>query len=180
MDYKLRSQTPALDPDFLDAVKHQFQTTKQRLKQVREQTEALRLEEDELKRIASSLENLIATAKVALEDPQGKSAAARNSQGSHIAQASIERPTSAQAELAAKILDEQGKEPMHYRTLAEEVQRRGGDLRGQDPTATLNALLSRDERFVRPFRRGYYSLRKHYPNLKRSVGARRRGRNSRM
>jgi len=73
--------------------------------------------------------------------------------------------------LAAEILSERNKEPMHYRELAREIEARGGDIPGVDKDHTLIARLVKDERFVRPTRRGFYALRKDYPDAK-NVGAR--------
>ena len=75
-------------------------------------------------------------------------------------------------ELARTILEERGGEPMHYRELAARVQQRGGSLPGSDPALTLVSRLVRDDRFVRPLRRGWYALRIHYPKAK-NIGARR-------
>lgn len=72
---------------------------------------------------------------------------------------------------AYEILLARGKKPMHYGELAEQVIAAGGAIPGQDPAQTLIARLSRDERFVRPERRGYYAARDHYPRAK-NVGAR--------
>ena len=60
---------------------------------------------------------------------------------------------------------------MHYRELAKEIQARGGNIPGVDKDHTLIARLVKDDRFVRPTRRGFYALQRDYPNAK-SVGAR--------
>jgi len=77
------------------------------------------------------------------------------------------------AELAFSVLEQRGGEPMHYRELARLVLERGADLAGADPAQTLVSRLVRDERFVRPFRRGWYALRMHFPRA-RSVGKRKK------
>ena len=74
-------------------------------------------------------------------------------------------------DIAAEILGERKGEPMHYKKLAEEVQARGGDIPGLDAANTLLSRLVKDERFVRPTRRGFYGLRADYPGTE-SVGAR--------
>ena len=173
MDHQLQSQ--ALDPDFMEAARHQLKSAKVRLEKIRTRIEALRQEEDKLQRVAASLENLITSAGGKWEEVQARTKAIHCSSAVQEAADSIEPQTRVQADIAVEILEEQGKEPMHYRKLTEEVQMRGGKLNGQDPSASLNAVLNRDDRFVRPFRRGYYALRKHYPNLRRNVGTRRRG-----
>jgi hypothetical protein len=74
-------------------------------------------------------------------------------------------------EIAYRYLEEHGAEPVYYRELADVVKERGGELEGADPAITLVSRLVADNRFVRPFRRGWYALRVHYPKVK-SVGAR--------
>lgn len=74
-------------------------------------------------------------------------------------------------DLAEKVLLQQPGKPMYYKDLAKEVQRLGGQINGNDPPATLVARLVLDERFVRPTSKGFYGLRKDFPNA-RNVGAR--------
>lgn len=76
------------------------------------------------------------------------------------------------ADIAYDILVARGKKPMHYEELAEAVIAAGGMLGGQTPSQTLVARISRDPRFVRPEKRGWYAAREFYPH-KRSVGSRR-------
>ena len=80
-------------------------------------------------------------------------------------------------DIAAEILAERERNPMHYKELAEEVQARGGIFSGENVAALLNARLVNDDRFVRPVRKGFYALRRDYPDAK-NVGARKRRRNS--
>lgn len=94
-------------------------------------------------------------------------------------------PTAAKASSAGRslmdmvegILGERSGDPMHYKELAREVQERGGELSGDNAASSLVARLVDDERFVRPVRKGFYALRKDYPNAK-NVGARKRHRGS--
>ena len=79
------------------------------------------------------------------------------------------------ADIAAAVLDERSGQPMYYKDLAIEVQARGGEIGGVKPWATLAARLVRDDRFVRPVRKGFYALRKDYPSAP-NVGARKRQR----
>lgn len=74
-------------------------------------------------------------------------------------------------EIAYKILEEHGTDPIYYKDLVGMVRERGGIIEGSNPALTLVSMLVADERFVRPFRRGWYALRVHYPKSK-SVGAR--------
>lgn len=74
-------------------------------------------------------------------------------------------------DLVEKILAERRKKPMHFRELADEVQRRGIELGGADPGRTLVAKMVWDPRFVRPTKRGFYALREDYPDV-RNVGER--------
>ena len=79
------------------------------------------------------------------------------------------------ADIAYDVLREMGPKDVHYVELADKVRARGGRLPDHKPSATsmLNSILNADPRFLRPFRRGYYSLKDHFPNVKRSVGERR-------
>jgi hypothetical protein len=76
-------------------------------------------------------------------------------------------------EIAYSILDQRGQDPVHYKELADLVRQKGGILEGSNPALVLVSRLVTDDRFVRPFRRGYYALRKYYPKAK-NVGCRRR------
>ncbi len=84
-------------------------------------------------------------------------------------------------DVAFEVLSDQAPEPMYYKDLAGEVTARGGDLSGENAAQILVARLVNDERFVRPIRKGFYALRKDYPNAQ-NVGQRKprgRARNSR-
>lgn len=78
-------------------------------------------------------------------------------------------------DIAEKVLSERNGKPMYYKELAQEVIRRGGDLYGATPWANLTARMVQDPRFVRPTAKGFYALRRDYPNA-RNVGARRQRR----
>jgi hypothetical protein len=78
-------------------------------------------------------------------------------------------------EIAHSVLEESGADPIHYKELAKIVIERGGEIPGVDPAQTLVSRLVKDERFVRPFRRGWYALRLHHPKAK-NIGARRKRR----
>ena len=75
--------------------------------------------------------------------------------------------------LAEEVLLERNGLPMHYNDLAKEVQSRGAVIGGKAPGNTLIAKLTSDSRFVRPYRKGYYALRKDYPHVS-SVGSRKK------
>lgn len=81
-------------------------------------------------------------------------------------------------EVAFQILSEREGETMHYKALADEVILRRGDIPGDNAAQVLVARLVNDERFVRPARRGFYGLRKDYPNAK-NVGQRKANKNAR-
>ena len=76
-------------------------------------------------------------------------------------------------DLAFEILSERNGETMYYKDLASEVQARGGDISGENAAQILVARLVKDERFVRPIRKGFYARRKDYPNAQ-NVGERKR------
>ncbi len=74
-------------------------------------------------------------------------------------------------DIAETVLSERNGEPMYYKELAQEVIGRGGVLHGATPWASLTARMVQDPRFVRPTAKGFYALRRDYPNA-RNVGAR--------
>ena len=78
---------------------------------------------------------------------------------------------SSACDIAVEVLSERSGQPMYYKDLTQEVMRRGGELNGATPWANLTARLVQDPRFVRPTAKGFYALRKDYPNA-RNVGAR--------
>lgn len=80
-------------------------------------------------------------------------------------------------DIAEEVLGERNGESMYYKDLAQEVQSRGGNIAGDNAAALLVSYLVKDDRFVRPVRKGFYALRRDYPNAK-NVGARKRRRNS--
>ncbi len=81
------------------------------------------------------------------------------------------RSAKSACDVAYEILLARGKNPMHYEELAVAVVEAGGMLGGESPAQTLVARLSRDQRFVRPEKRGWYAAKDHYPKSK-SVGTR--------
>ena len=81
------------------------------------------------------------------------------------------QPMASCVDIALEILSERDGETMYYKELAAEVARRGGDISGENAAQILVARLVKDERFVRPVRKGFYALRIDYPNA-RNVGER--------
>lgn len=73
-------------------------------------------------------------------------------------------------DIAVDVLKSHGGEPMHYASLADEIQARGGIIPGIDAANTLLSRLVRDERFIRP-KRGHYALKSDHPGVE-SVGVR--------
>ena len=80
-------------------------------------------------------------------------------------------PKATSADIAFVVLAERDGETMYYKELAAEVAKRGGDISGENAAQILVARLVKDDRFVRPVRKGFYALRKDYPNA-RNVGER--------
>jgi len=73
-----------------------------------------------------------------------------------LAGGSVDESAIAPSDVAFSILEEHEK-AMHYRDIAAEVKKRGINLVGKDPAATLLTKLSRDNRFKR-VKRGTYAL----------------------
>lgn len=93
-------------------------------------------------------------------------------QASSLFQPEVAQEACDPVEIAYCILEDKGPEPVYYRELADLVRQKGGNLEGSNPALTLISRLVLDDRFVRPFRRGHYALRKYYPKAK-NVGRRR-------
>ena len=95
--------------------------------------------------------------------------------------ARVKTPTPVLLDMAAALLREREKEPMHYRELAAQLQERGAVIGGKDAAAGLVSRMSKDaqKRFLRPTSKGFYALREDYPEVKKSVGEKRRRRVSR-
>lgn len=83
--------------------------------------------------------------------------------------------TDAILDLAEEILTDERGRPVYYKHLADEIRRRGGPLPESDRSAyeTLIRMMNADvqQRFKRPYKRGYYALAKDHPGGP-NVGAR--------
>ena len=82
------------------------------------------------------------------------------------------------ADIAFEILSEREGETMYYKDLAAEVNTRGGELPKENAAQNLVARLVKDDRFVRPVRKGFYGLRQDYPKAQ-NVGERKKSRRPR-
>ena len=166
-----------LDVDFVKVAENQLDTLKIRLQEIDDVIQSLQTERRVLTEKASALENVLDAWMSGSSDHSAAIGEESRTEASadfatHLRRSNRFNPT----DLAEKILSDLGGEPMHYRDLADVVFKQGGDLPKGSPAPTLNAMMNQDNRFIRPFRRGYYALRKDHPNVKRSVGARRRKR----
>ena len=85
-------------------------------------------------------------------------------------------PTVELLDTVVAVLRERNREPMYYKELADELIGRGAVIGGVAPANGLVARMSGDERFVRPTSKGFYALREDYPEVRESVGARRKRR----
>ena len=145
--------------------------------------QVLQAEKEALEREQSELRSQLATADARLQEieerlthvngllnPSNATTRTPSLNGYH--------PTPAAADIAFEILLERDGETMYYKDLAAEVQNRGGDISGENAAQILVARLVKDERFVRPVRKGFYALRKDYPRAK-NVGERKRPSGSR-
>ena len=167
------------DMEFLKIAGNQLASLKRRLEEIDDSIEALQVERNDLTDKTSALEKVL---DAWMPDPNGRSTETVEESGMRRNPESTNQERRVgrfnPADLAEKILSDRDGEPMHYRELANEVFDQGGDLPEGSRGATLNALMNQDVRFIRPLRRGYYALKKDHPNVKRSVGSRRRRRDS--
>ena len=136
-----------------------------------EERRLLNEESQELRERMSKAENRLREVKVRLAHVEGILGPSQASEGtSGEGLSSRNRDI---RDIAADILGEREGAPLHYKNLAKEVQKRGGKLTGPNAPNILVARLVSDDRFVRPTRRGFYALRRDYPDVK-SVGIRKR------
>ncbi len=162
-----------LDNDFMEAASSQLSALRERLQSIEEQISELEEERKVIRGDVYAIERLL---KLPADESSSSS-----SQGNSVGMDAPHLPPRLQgdadaADIAVEVLSERNREPMHYQALADEVVQRGGNLPIGSPGATLNGIMNRDERFVRPFRRGYYALVSDYPNVKNGVGTRRKKR----
>jgi hypothetical protein len=171
-----------LNNDFMKSAERQLEALKARDEEVGRQITELRAEHRILRSKVHALENLLGIdnrdqADAYKRSSTGLSSAHANAGAEALIVQNAEihpSDTPSAVDIAAEILSERSGEPMHYRDLADEVLLRGGLLPETSAPTTLNGRINRDDRFVRPFRRGFYALKKDHPNVRNSVGARRR------
>lgn len=75
-----------------------------------------------------------------------------------------------------EVLDKLNGKQMHYKEIVQEIAASGWRWFTDNQNsreAWVNRVLNGDNRFIRPFQRGHYALKKHYPDTLRSVGERR-------
>ena len=145
-----------------------------------EEREALEKERRLLRAQASDIETRLREIEHRLDLVNGLAQTPSTSAPSHPGRNGT-APKPRAVDVAFDVLAEQGGEPMYYKVLAAEVKTRGGDLSGENAAQILVARLVNDERFVRPIRKGFYALRRDYPNAQNVGQRKKRGpsRNSR-
>ncbi len=136
---------------------------------LREEKEALESEHRDLKEQITAAEGRIRVIEERIALVDGLMAHPVSS-AVHKTTTGIQTPKPA-ADIAFQILGERDGATMHYKELANEVISRGGDIPSENSAQILVARLVKDDRFVRPAKRGFYGLRKDYPTAK-NVGAR--------
>ena len=147
---------------FIQAAKAELDRVSERRSELRGQIETLEAELSEVERRLVHLKALVSlpSEEANLNEPSG-------------ARTHVQSSARDAAEVAHEILRECRPAELHYRELAKLVQEKGGDLPGRYPAQRLVAHLVRDDRFVRPTRRGWYALREDFPRA-RNVGERQR------
>ena len=160
-----------LDGDFLRSAKTQLESLESRLNEISDEIAELEQEQRTLESHTNALQRLLGSARSGVDRKMDVSmgiAANTNVTLTHTRRTRQRPPM----DIAEEILSERNGEHMHYRELTEEVMSRGGELPEGSPDVALNVMMNRDSRFIRPFRRGYYALRKDHPNVRHSVGSR--------
>ena len=164
-----------LDADFLSVAENQMKSIRNRLKEIDDRIKDMQIERRVLTDKSRALESVLAAWVHKADKSHSTSPEEfeiKPSSSSTLYSRHSERRNS--ADLAEEILSERDGEHMHYKELAKEVLARGGNLPKGSPAFTLNAKMNQDSRFIRPFQRGFYALKKDHPNVNRSVGARSR------
>ena len=157
-----------LDSDFLDSAKTQLASLESRLSEINEEIAELETEHRTLESHVRALRRLLGSGVEHHLSVNMGITANTDITLTHTRRIRQRSPI----DVAEEILSERNGEHMHYRELTEEVMSRGGELPEGSPDVALNVMMNRDSRFVRPFRRGYYALKKDHPNVKHSVGSR--------
>lgn len=158
-----------LDGDFLRSAKVQLESLESRLNEINDEIAELEQEQRTLESHINALQRLLGSARSGVDHKISVGLTANAGMTMTHTRRARQRPP---MDIAEEILSERNGEHMHYRELTEEVMNRGGELPEGSPDVALNVMMNRDSRFIRPFRRGYYALRKDHPNVRHSVGSR--------
>jgi hypothetical protein len=156
------------------ALSEELKVIGQRESTLEQQCRELAAELQELRRRRSLIRALLGST----DDGEGINADSRADSGDVFGRKPSSRANGrGVADIAHDILVARGSKPMHYEELADQVLQAGGVLGGVTPAQTLVARISRDPRFVRPEKRGWYASAEFFPKA-RSVGARSNQRSS--
>lgn len=184
----LRGHAPNYDTDngstdsaprtrFVESAKSELKQLEDQLTDIREQMETLQTERKRVASLAHSLRSYLRTqtgdAAYAESSPTADGPAS-DEHASLDATARASGPRSRVADVAYDVLAELGGKDMHYHELTDRVISRIGEFARtvSGCRVQLNTALNDDDRFLRPYRRGHYALRKDHPKAP-NVGSRR-------
>lgn len=168
---------------FVESAKSELKQLEDQLTNIREQINALQAERKRVASLAYSLRSYLRTQTG--DDAYAESTTLDDAPDLDQAEAldgsaGPSGPKSHVADAAYAILDDLDGKDLHYHDLTDRVIARIGQFASSIASCRtqLNTALNRDIRFLRPYRRGHYALRKDHPkaaNVGSRKGRRRRG-----
>ena len=167
------------DSDFAQSAIIEMDAVKARRKQVNDEINKLTMHRDQLDLQASALRQFLRAtgALPSDEEPVGSSAEHKREYSTSDEKAWMRHKQDPElADLVYSILDKLRGKQMHYKDIVQEVAATDWPFTENQRSreAWVNRVLNGDGRFIRPSKRGYYSLKKYYPDITRSVGERQR------
>lgn len=167
------------DNKFSQAANNELQNIRTRRQHINDQIDELIARRDQIEQLEIALQHFLAVAgHLPTDDSNSNWPSALNDRRDASEEKGGKRhPRDAElADLVFNILDRLGGRQMHYKEVVQEVAATGWPFTDNQASreAWVNRVLNRDGRFIRPSKRGRYSLKKYYPNVTRSVGERQR------
>ena len=167
------------DTNFAQAAINELEALRTRRQQLNDQINELMVHRDQLNQQESALQQFLSAAGV-LPNVEAHARGLSTNETQHTdpeGKARMRHRLDPElADLVFNILDKRKGHQMHYKEIVQEVAATGWPFTDNQSSreAWVNRVLNRDGRFIRPSKRGRYSLKKYYPNVTRSVGERQR------
>ena len=168
------------DTNFAQAAINELEAMRTRRQQLNDQINELMVQRDQLNQQESALQQFLSAAGV-LPNAEAHALGLSTNETHHTdpeEKAWMRHRLDPQlADMVFNILDELNGEELHYKKIPEKLIANNWRFPTDNKASReewVNRVLNGDPRFIRPSRRGFYSLRKYYPNVTRSVGERQR------